>query len=166
VIVNTELAQSKGCEQKDKWETPNSLFHMLNNEFDFNLDPCCEDSTAKCALYYTEEMNGLNKSWAGKRVFVNPPYSRGNIERWMKKCYEESLNGTLIVALIPVSTSAKWFHDYVWMKAEIRFLKGRIRFVGAPFTAPFSSCIAVYNPPIRRELGSYSSNGLTITKNK
>lgn len=145
MIVNTELAQSTGCLQKDKWETPDKEYQDLNKEFRFTLDPCCEPHTAKCSKYYTEEDDGLTKDWSGEVVFCNPPYSRDNIAKWMKKCYQESLKGVTIVALIPVSTSAKWFHEYVWGKADIRFYKGRIRFKGAPFTAPFSSCLAIYN---------------------
>lgn len=145
MIVNTELAISKGCDQKDLWETPPHIFNPLNEEFDFTLDPCCQIHTAKCAKFYTPQENGLLQDWTGEICFVNPPYSRGNIDQWMKKCYLESLKGVVIVALIPVSTSSKWFHRYVWKKAEIRFYQGRIRFIGAPFTAPFSSCLAIYN---------------------
>jgi phage N-6-adenine-methyltransferase len=144
MIINKQLAESKGCEQKDKWETPSTVFAELNGEFNFTLDPCAEDHTAKCYKYYTEEENGLDKDWTGEVVFCNPPYSRGNIDRWMKKCYEENQKGVIVVALIPVSTSSKWWHEYVWRKAEIRFYKGRIRFQGAKFTAPFSSCLAIY----------------------
>lgn len=145
MIINKELAKSKGCAQKDKWETPTKIFEQISKQYNFTLDPCCEKHTAKCPKFYTEQENGLLQNWNGETVFVNPPYSRGNIDLWMKKCYEESLKGITIVALIPVSTSAKWWHKYVWNKADIQFFKGRIRFVGAPFTAPFSSCLAIWN---------------------
>lgn len=148
MIINTELANSKGCDQKDKWETPQKVFDELNAKYRFTLDPCCEKHTAKCQKYYTEQENGLLKDWTGEIVFVNPPYSRDNIKVWMKKCYEESLKGVVIVALIPVSTSSKWFHKYVLGKADLEFYKGRIKFIGAPYTAPFSSMLAIYNNPI------------------
>jgi site-specific DNA-methyltransferase (adenine-specific) len=57
----------------------------------------------------------------------------------------ESLKGILIVALIPVSTSSNWWHEYVWKKSEIEFIRGRVKFVGAKYTAPFSSCLVIYN---------------------
>lgn len=145
MIINKQLAKSKGCEQKDKWETPYKIYLPLKEEFCFTLDPCCEIETAKAAKFYTEKENGLIQDWSGEIVFVNPPYSRGNIDKWMEKCYKESLKGTKIVALIPVSSSAGWFHDYVLDKSKIRYFRGRIKFVGAPFTAPFSSCLAIYN---------------------
>lgn len=145
MIVNKQLAESTGHLEKDKWETPYDVFHRLNREFFFTLDPCCEIHTAKAETYYTPDEDGLTKDWEGHNVFVNPPYSRGNIDKWVKKCSEEGKK-TTVVALLPVSTSAAWFHDYVWGKAEIRFIRRRIRFVGAPFTAPFSSMVAIWRP--------------------
>lgn len=144
MIVNTELATSKGHSSKDLWETPQKLFDELNAEFGFTLDPACVIETAKCAKFYTPIEDGLLQSWAGDVAFVNPPYSRGNIDKWVEKCYRESQSGVTVVALLPVSTSAEWFHKWVWKKTELRFIKRRVRFVGAPFTAPFSSVIAIW----------------------
>ena len=154
MIINKELANSKGCDQKDKWETPSKIFDELSEKIQFTLDPCCEINTAKCKKFYTEQDNGLIQDWTGETVFVNPPYSRGNIDVWMKKCYEESLKGVVIIALIPVSTSSKWFHNYVLGHADLKFYKGRLRFKGAPFTAPFSSMLAIYNSKLN--LGHFS----------
>lgn len=146
MIVNKQLATSDGHTNKDLWETPDYIYNQLNAEFGFTLDPCCTQDTAKCGKFFIPDDDGLMQDWAGHVAFVNPPYSRGNIDKWVKKCYEESLKPrTLVVALLPVSTSSAWFHDWVWKKAELRFIKGRIRFKGAPFTAPFSSVIAIYN---------------------
>lgn len=144
MIVNKELANSTGHLQKDLWETPDWLFAKLNLEFGFTLDPCCQAHTAKCRKFYTPQENGLIQSWRGEVVFVNPPYSRGNIDQWMEKCLEEQHYAKAIVGLIPVSTSSNWFHQYVLDKAEIRFLKGRLRFRGATHTAPFSSMLAIW----------------------
>lgn len=148
MIVNKELANSNGHLLKDLWATPPVVYDPLNKEFGFTLDPCCLPETAKCTKYYTPAEDGLKQDWAGEVVFCNPPYSRGNIDKWVKKCYQESLKpNTIVVGLFPVSTSAEWFHRWVWKKAELRFVKRRIRFVGAPFTAPFSSVIVIYTNP-------------------
>lgn len=144
-MVNKQLALSKGCSNKDKWETPFDLFNELDAIYHFTLDPCCEHKTAKCNKYYTEEEDGLTKDWTGEVVFCNPPYSRGNINKWMEKCAMEASKGCKIVALIPVSTSSRWWHEYVWKKADIVFIKGRLTFAGASNTAPFSSCLAIWN---------------------
>lgn len=145
MIVNKQLAESKGVDQKDLWATPAHIFEKLNDEFFFDLDPCCLPDTAKCAFYFTPTEDGLSRSWRGFNVFVNPPYSRGNIDKWVKKCFEEgSHDDTMVVALLPVSTSADWWHDYIIGKAEIRFINKRVRFVGAPYTAPFSSVVVIW----------------------
>lgn len=146
MIVNKNLANSAGHMNKDLWETPCELFQKFNEQYQFTLDPCCEKKTAKCEKYFTPSENGLIHSWHGERVFVNPPYSRGNIDEWMKKCVEEYKKGVFIVALLPVSTSSTWFHEYVLPYADLEFLRGRVRFVGAPYTAPFSSMLAIYDP--------------------
>ncbi len=146
MIVNQQLATSKGFDQKDLWATPSNIFNPLNEEFIFTLDPCCTHETAKAKKYYTPIEDGLSQSWEGETAFVNPPYSRGNIDLWAEKCYLESLKPfTTVVALLPVSTSAKWWHKWVMNNAQIRFYQGRIKFVGAPFTAPFSSVLAIYS---------------------
>lgn len=145
MIINTELAKSAGHLLSDLWSTPDHIFIPLDRKYQFTLDPCCTEDTKKCKIYYTPTENGLIQNWKHERVFVNPPYSRNNIDLWMKKCFEESLQGTFIVALIPVSSSSKWWHNYVLNHAELQFYERRIRFKGAPFTAPFSSVLAIYN---------------------
>jgi phage N-6-adenine-methyltransferase len=143
MIVNKQLAESKGVDQKDLWETPAHIFEPLNKEFRFTLDPCCTNETRKCNWYLTPKQDGLSVCWKDQRVFVNPPYSRDNIDKWVEKCWKESKHAT-VVALLPVSTSAKWWHRWIVGKAELRFIERRVRFVGAPYTAPFSSVIAVF----------------------
>ncbi len=93
MIVNKQLAESKGHLQKDLWETPDYIYQPLNVEFGFTLDPCCTIITAKCLTFFTPVEDGLSQSWQGHRAFANPPYSRGNIDKWVRKCYEESKTG-------------------------------------------------------------------------
>lgn len=127
----------------DEYETPQELFNELDNEFNFNLDPCSTVENRKCSTHYTKEDNGLTKDWGGYSVFCNPPYS--NIKEWAKKCYEESLKpNTKIVLLVPSRTDTKWFHEYVYGKAELRFIKGRLKFGESKGSAPFPSMIAIF----------------------
>ena len=127
----------------DEWCTPQDFYDNLNDEFSFTLDPCSTDSNCKCITHYTAAENGLLKSWAGETVFCNPPYS--DIKAWVKKCYEESLNdNTTVVLLIPSRTDTSYFHDYILGKAEIRFIRGRLKFGDAKKSAPFPSLVAVY----------------------
>lgn len=79
----------------------------------------------------------------GHVVFCNPPYGR-ELPKWVKKCYEESLKGSLVVMLIPSRTDTRWFHDYIYGKAEIRFIKGRLKFNDGKRAASFPSMIVIY----------------------
>ncbi len=107
---------------KDDWETPKDFFKKLDDEFHFTLDPCATHINAKCHLYFAEFDNGLLNDWCGHTIFCNPPYSNGQQNKWVKKCYEESLKpNTVVVALLPARTDTKRFHQYILGKAEIRF---------------------------------------------
>ena len=60
------LSKALFTSNSDIWETPQNIFNELDNEFHFTLDPCANKDNAKCEKYYTEEENGLSKSWGGK----------------------------------------------------------------------------------------------------
>lgn len=139
--MNPVLYSSK----TDDWYTPQYLFDALNDEFHFDLDPCADETNHKCDLYYTREQDGLKQDWSGKRAFINPPYGK-EVSLWVKKAYDEVLFGDcdLAVLLIAARTDTKYFHEYIYHKAEIRFLKGRIKFGGAKNAAPFPSMIVIY----------------------
>lgn len=128
----------------DNWATPTALFNKLNDEFNFNLDPCADAKNHKCARYYDIEQNGLSKVWTGSdRVFMNPPYGK-MIKHWVKKArqsFEE--NGALVVALLPARTDTKWWLDCM-ASAEIRFIKGRVKFGDGKNGAPFPSVIVIW----------------------
>lgn len=128
----------------NEWATPIKFFEKLNEEFNFTLDPCATKENAKCKKYYTKEDDGLTKSWSGERVFCNPPYGR-EIPNWVKKCYEENkINNTFIVMLIPARTDTSYFHDYIYNKQVIRFIRGRLKFNDGKNPAPFPSMIVIF----------------------
>lgn len=130
---------------KDDWETPQNFFNELDEEFHFDLDPCADNSNHKCDCYFTKEDNGLSKDWSGHTAFVNPPYGAKSLAQWIKKCAEESSKpNTKVVMLIPARTDTKAFHEYIYRKAEIRFVKGRLKFGGSKNSAPFPSMIIVF----------------------
>ena len=140
--MNTDvLWSSKSCE----WETPKDLFDRLNEEFHFTLDPCANEYNHKCDKYYTIEQDGLKQDWSGETVFCNPPYGR-TVSKWVQKCFQEVYAGkcSCAVMLIPARTDTRWFHDWIYNKAEVRFIKGRLRFGGQSQDAPFPSMVVVY----------------------
>lgn len=125
----------------DLWSTPQDFFDKLDREFNFNLDPCANRKNAKCNHFYSLRDNGLSRSWKGQRVFCNPPYGRG-IGAWIKKCAEGGAK--VCVGLFPARTDTKWFHTWIYNKAEIRFVAGRLRFGGHKNDAPFPCMVVIW----------------------
>ena len=127
----------------DLWETPQDLFDSLNAEFGFTLDVCALPENAKCEKYFTPEIDGLSQRWEGV-CWVNPPYGR-EIGKWIQKAYESSERwGSLVVCLVPSRTDTQWWHNHVMSSAEIRLIKGRLKFGGCKNSAPFPSAIVIF----------------------
>jgi phage N-6-adenine-methyltransferase len=132
--------------RSEEWPTPQDFFNTLNAEFHFTLDPCATELNTKCQSFFTKEVNGLKQDWGQHVVFCNPPYGRC-MRDWAHKCFEASQGGATVVLLAHSRTDTRWFHDSVYGKAaEIRFVKGRLRFGDGEQSAPFPSLIAVYRP--------------------
>ena len=130
----------------DEWATPEHIFNELNNEFSFTLDAAASETNHKCSRYFTIKDNGLLQDWGGQNVFLNPPYSE--VEKWVKKAFEESRKeNTLIVMLIPSRTDTRYFHNYIYKRSEIRFIKGRLRFNESKNSAPFPSMVVIFRGP-------------------
>lgn len=128
------------------WETPPEIFAPLDREFQFTLDPCATKHTAKCLAYFTEDDNGLEQDWGQHRVFMNPPYGR-EIYAWTRKARLSAKDGALVVGLLPSSTDLAWWHEDVMGHAEIRYIRGRVRFLtGGPYRASgfFASVIVIW----------------------
>lgn len=138
-MITTGMMTSNSPE----WATPKKFFDNLNQEFAFTLDPCSTHENAKCDKHYTKDDDGLSKSWGGEIVFCNPPYGK-EIKHWVKKAYEENQRGTLVVMLLPARTDTLWFHEYIYHKAEIRFIKGRLKFNDGLQSAPFPSMLVIF----------------------
>ena len=127
----------------DEWETPQDLFDKLNDEFNFDIDVCATEENAKCNVFFTAEQDGLAQNWGGHRVWCNPPYSK--IDKWAEKAFRETKNdNTIVVMLIPSRTDTKYFHNYIYQRTEIRFIKGRLKFSGSKNSAPFPSMIVIF----------------------
>jgi len=128
--MNVDLMFSK---KTDDWSTPKDFYQELDKEFNFDFDPCPLRSTT----------DGLSIDWNGS-VFINPPYS--NIKAFLEKGITELSKGNAkqLVYLVPARTDTKWFHDLVYNKSEIRFIKGRLKFGDSKNSAPFPSMLIIF----------------------
>src|ERR1035437_7567439 len=107
--------------ESNEWYTPQEVFDRLDKEFGFTLDPCATADNTKCPNYYTMADDGLAQDWSKDTVFMNPPYGRG-IGQWIKKAHDEALRGATVICLIPARTDTVAWHDYIFSKAEVRFM--------------------------------------------
>ena len=131
--LNTAVMFSKAS---DHWTTPKALYDALDAEFHFTFDPCPRHP----------DFDGLAVPWPGS-VFINPPYS--NIAAFLKKGLDElrAEHTHTLVYLVPARTDTQWFHTYCYGKAELRFLKGRLKFGDATNSAPFPSMLVIFRRP-------------------
>lgn len=132
----------------DHWATPVHIVRELEDEFGrFDLDPCCRPETAKAPTFYTPEDDGLSKPWFGN-VFLNPPYSAP--APWLRRALREMEGGgvDLVIALLPVRTDTRWFHELVNHRSQLRFIRGRVKWIGwqgTPIPNPKDpSMLAIY----------------------
>jgi|TARA_R110000744_G_scaffold9550_4_gene30441 hypothetical protein len=124
----------------DLWQTPPDITEELTAEFGEMFDPCPAD--------YDGSFDGLSIPWKAVN-FVNPPY--GDMKAWVKKCHDEWLLGKTVILLIPPRTCSTYFHQWIYQKAELRFIKGRVKFIDGrnpeakPSGAPFPSMLCVFH---------------------
>jgi hypothetical protein len=119
------------------WATPKWLYDELDKEFNFDFDPCPIGSL--------NDPTNLFWNWK-KKNYINPPYGK-EISKWIiRSAYEARERGNLCVMLLPSRTDTKWWHDYIMKADEIRFIKGRLKFGDSKNSAPFPSCVVIFNP--------------------
>lgn len=138
---------------KQDVETPEDLFRLLDVEFEFVRDLAATAENRKCADFITPEQNSLETPWAKLAgwQWLNPPFA--DIEPWLEKCVYEARRGAQLVVLVPASVGANWFRHLVEGKAEVRFLNGRVTFVGHVKPYPKDLMLCIY------ERGRYASMG-------
>ena len=126
--------------QTVEWATEQAFFDQVDREFHFTIDVAADASNAKCARFYDIETDGLMQDWDGETVWCNPPYG-DRIKDWM---YKAATSAATTVLLVPSRTDVKWFHEIVLPHAEVRFIKGRLRFGGSKDPAPFPTMLVIF----------------------
>lgn len=147
---------------KDDWETPEELFQRYNAIYHFTIDAAANEVNHKCPRWWGpggEWPDALDVAWEvelaqGHNIWLNPPYSRGVQSKFVTKAHESMtkvwemlwpLGRGSIVCLLPARTDTRLFHDIIQPHGEeIEFLRGRVKFVGAPNSAPFPSMVVIF----------------------
>lgn len=122
--------------------TPDHIIERLKESHGIlDFDPCPNNPT----------FDGLAIAWPmDGPVYVNPPYTRGQIKKWVIKCHEHWLAGGEVIMLIPSYTDTAYFHEYIYGKARLDFLRGRLRFKGYDSTASFPSMLVFFEQEERQ----------------
>jgi site-specific DNA-methyltransferase (adenine-specific) len=130
--------------------TPETVFEQLNKEFKFNLDAAADFKNRKCKLYFNEKDNAFSKNWnvlPQTIVWLNPPNGR-NYKKWIQKAVKESDKCT-VVCLLPATTEADWFKEYVFARAEVRFINKRLKFDGHLTGSTKGSMVVIFGRGIK-----------------
>jgi hypothetical protein len=164
---------------KMDWQTPDSLLELVRRALGYiGLDPCTvrDNPTDAHAICSPEVgLDGLTTVWAGcGPVYVNPPYGR-ELPKWVAKCVEEAGKGAEIVLLVPARPDTRWFqnayklapapngnHGAPWTPPTILFWKGRLKFKGAPASAPFPSALFYWGPRADKFRQVFAGRGLFL----
>lgn len=144
--------------EKDERETPADLFAELRAEFDFTLDAAASHVNHKLPRYCTKDGyyldtsgtpamvmpdDGLALSWAGERVFCNPPFSI--LAPWLRKAWDDQPEVACILLPANRCEQALWqeyvepYRDRSGSPLTTRFLVGRRHFTvdgGKPMVRP------------------------------
>ena len=135
------LSPSLFSSDKDDWQTPPEIFGPLHDEFDFTIDAAATAANAMRPRYWTVEDDAISQDWVGERIWCNPPYGRTQ-KSFIEKAAE--CRAEVAVLLLPAHPDTAAWHDWIFPVAEVRFLRGRIKFVGGQHSAPFPSAVAIF----------------------
>ncbi len=115
--------------------TPDAFIAAVKHRLgvtDFVVDLAASASNTKARRWLDEEHDSLEKHWADMYegrgwCWLNPPFQ--NIERWVRKCAEETGNcDQLFVALLIPMGVPDYIRDYVDGNAYVLMLNGRLSF--------------------------------------
>lgn len=146
---------------KHDWRTPQVVLQAVRRVGRIELDPCTDaDNPTKARRYFTE--GGLEKSWRGSGLaFVNCPYGR-EIPKWVTKCCSEAADGREIILLVPSRSDTRWWHEASATAQAACLWRGRLKFEGAPSSAPFPSALFYWGPAPDRFDAVFREYGIII----
>ena len=131
--------------KSDEWATPKDFFEMLNDKHDFLCDLAASDENHLLPIYFTKENSAFDNLWF-QRNWCNPPYS--NIKDWVFEAHKKAVHYDMFtLMLIPARTDTRWFHEVIYKKWHVEFIKGRLKFGDSKNSAPFPSMLVYFGIP-------------------
>ena len=141
---------------KDNWGTPQWLFDLLHERYQFEVDLFASKEDALLPFYIDDAFNVDWQEYArGKTGFGNPPYRAKKPTTWdfVKLAYDwayKKKDPVPSVLLIPARTDTKVFINNVLHRGRLHFVEGRVKFKGAEQGAPFPSIVVHFDPTLMK----------------
>jgi DNA N-6-adenine-methyltransferase (Dam)/Helix-turn-helix domain of resolvase len=117
----------------NEWYTPKEHIERARTCMgSIDLDPASCDKaqrTVKASHYYTKETDGFAQPWLG-RLFLNPPYSKHLITRFIDKLIAELPAIEQAIVLTDARTDTRWFRTLMAV-STVCLTHGRVHFINA-----------------------------------
>ena len=113
---------------KNAWRSDPVVYNAMNKEFNFFLDAAASKENALCPQYLTKKHNAPEVDWSTllidkrRSVWINPPYGRGCIKKFMEQAIKMKYQGLTIVMLVPATLDTQWLP--IKFISEIRIVTG------------------------------------------
>lgn len=120
--MNGYVSHYQGERKQDR-RTPRKFFDALNARYSFTMDGAANSDNALLPKYSSEV---LPRSWAGERVFCNPPWSG------IRPFVELAATAKFACLLVPARTNCGWFHRALELGAKPEYFKGKLNFKAKP----------------------------------
>jgi ParB family chromosome partitioning protein len=156
--------------KQNEWYTPPQYIALARAVLgDIDCDPASTEQankTIKALEYFDKQRNGLIQFWKG-RVWLNPPYSRPLINKFICKLLMEWDAGriTECIALTHNYTDTGWFQDAASVADAICFTQGRIKFhepSGRPASPTQGQAFFYFGPKIEMFKDIFGRVGLVV----
>jgi phage N-6-adenine-methyltransferase len=148
--------------------TPTWILELVRAYAPIGLDPCSNPwSEVKADTEWSRhnDEDGLARSWNDHGlVYVNPPYSRGQIMPWVEKASAASkTSGVETIMLLPATPDTQWFERAFYSMSGLVFLNKRVSFLGAyPAGAKQPSTMFYWGHDVARFFRVLKSHGIPI----
>lgn len=142
---------------RQNYETPDWLYDLLDDEFQFTIDGAASPHNTKHERYWTEEVDALAQDWTDETVWINPPFENTSatrtLSRFVEKAWNETRSASIkVVMLVPVKSDQQWWTEWA-VRCEIRFIQGRVAFVGAESSFPGPLAVLIFGCDVRPKIG-------------
>ena len=171
-IKRPHVANNSG---DNEWYTPPEFIKAARLVMgSIDLDPASSEvanKTVGAERIYTAADDGLTLTWSG-RVWMNPPYEKGLIDRFAEKLRAEVAAGfvTQAVVLVNNATDTRWFATLCEVASMLCFPTGRVRFYkpdgerGAPLQGQAVIYIGAKHEEFAREFGRFGMVAAVVAK--